>query len=132
MAKKENGKTGEANAGGGMPRGEYDKLVKAVNAWQMLTGEKIDIGSIPVAETTSEDPAEIAKRAADELKSKAEVTRLAEEARQKERQLQLDRERASGDNETPGTPGNPIVTDRALAQGAGKATEKEKTVGASR
>lgn len=107
----------------GLKKEDHEKLQRAVTMYTNLTGERIDVGGIPVEEPEKDAKAE-AKKAKKALEEEAEVTREVEKARQRERQLKLAKEAGEVQDENPG-PGMPaMVTERAKAQGVSRKGEE--------
>lgn len=72
----------------GMPKKEHEKLTKAVEMYSRLTGESVDVGSIPVM-PDADDPA--AKEAM-EAKAKQAETDLEAQAKAQQRKEEADKE----------------------------------------
>ena len=99
----------------GLKKEEHEKLTRAAAMYTNMTGEKIDVASIPVY-SEEEDAKAKQKQAENDLKRTAETTRKVEEARQEERRLKIQAEGGVQDH-NPG-PGQPaMITERAKAQG---------------
>lgn len=114
----------------GLSKEDHEKLTRAATMYRNLTGEALDVTSIPVAEP-EKDAKERAKREEKAFTERAKATKSAEDAKQKLRQLEIAEQKgASGvQDENPG-PGQPaMVTERAKAQGVSRKGEEPESAG---
>jgi len=112
----------------GLKKDEHEKLTRAVTMYTNLTGEKIDVGAIPVY-SEEEDAKAKAKRDEEQLKAKAAVTRKLEEAQQEERRIRQRMHNADGVQDGNMGPGQPAgITQKAKAQGKSRKGSEPETV----
>lgn len=107
----------------GLSKADHEKLTRAARMYTTLTGEALDVRGIPIAAEETDSPEAKAKRAEEELRQQAEVTRKREEADQASRRL------ASGvrSDVQPGHPGPgqpAMVTERAKEAGVTRKGEE--------
>lgn len=112
----------------GLKKEDHEKLTEAATLYRNLLGKDLTgvVNSIPVADSAENEAAAKAKKAEADLKRSAEIQRAKEDADQQARQLDLQKQRESGDiqPENPG-PGQPaMVTERAKAAGVSRAGEE--------
>lgn len=94
----------------GLKKEEHEKLVRAAKMYSNMTGESLDVSSIPVFSEEEDEKAKNAQ-AQQELDRQAQVDRRLEEARQEERRIRERMYKEPGEND------GPIVTERAKDQG---------------